>query len=85
MNRELQNMNEESLQNLEEIVVAELLTVEHIKFILKVSVPVHIKVDQILGLTALFRNGDIEIPARLIAVHPGEQKQHPGCVIVSAL
>ena len=31
MNRELQNMNEESLQNLEEIVETELLTVEDIR------------------------------------------------------
>ena len=31
MNRELQNMSEESLQNLEEIVEAELLTVEDIR------------------------------------------------------
>ena len=31
MNRELQNMSEESLQNLEEIVETELLTVEDIR------------------------------------------------------
>ena len=31
MNRELQNMSEESLQNLEEIVETELLTVENIR------------------------------------------------------
>ena len=31
MNRELQNMSEESLQNLEEIVEMELLTVEDIR------------------------------------------------------
>ena len=37
MNRELQNMSEESLQNLEAIVETELLTVEDIRERLKVN------------------------------------------------